>query len=171
MSNIITMKRFFARRNTKSLNSPASSEKKKFGKIFAEKTKEYIESGARKMGVEAKETKEMAQSFFKLLENKLDMKNRTSPPSEEEVREAIEQLKDVGRLSIFTTAIILPAGAISLLGVEMLARKFGINFTFVPSSFRKNADWKHPRNVRKRGKSFQKRRKADISDIKPLDED
>jgi len=165
------MRNFFVRRKTYALPGEEKlDEGKKFGRIFAAKAKKHIDSGMRKIGIEARETKEMAQSFFKLLDNKLDMNNRTSPPSEEEVREAIEQLKDVGRLSVFTTAIILPGGAVSLLGLEMLARKFGINFTFIPSSFRKNAEWKHPRGMKKRKKSFQKIRKGDISDVKPLDE-
>jgi hypothetical protein len=62
---------------------------------------------------------------------------RTVPPSEQEVLEAIEQLKDIGRLSVFTTAVILPGGVISLWGLELLARKYGIEFTFIPSAFRK----------------------------------
>jgi hypothetical protein len=138
-------------------------------KVFAGKAWTSIDSGMRKLGSEAKETREMASSFFKLLENKLDMNNRTEPPTEEEVREAIEQLKDVGRLSVFTTAVILPGGAVSLLGLEMLARKFGIKFTFIPSSFRKNAEWKHPHTLGKKEKGLQKRRKGDISDVKPIE--
>ena len=80
----------------------------------------------------------MAHSFFKLLEAKLDLTNRKEPPSQEEVKEAIEQLKDVGRISVFATISILPGGGFSLIGLEILARKFGVKgFTFVPSAFRK----------------------------------
>jgi len=140
------------------------------GKEFADKTKQAIESGMRKIGGEARETREMARAFFRLLESRLDMENRTEPPTEEELREAIEQLKDVGRFSVFTTAIILPGGAISLLGMEMLARKFGLKVTFIPSSFRKNADWKYAKGVKKDRIGLQKRRKGKISDVKPLDE-
>jgi len=77
----------------------------------------------------------------------------------------------VGRLSVFTTAVILPGGAVSLMGLEILARKFGIKFTFIPSSFRKNAEWKLPAG-RKPGliKSRINRRKNDISDIKPIED-
>lgn len=123
----------------------------------------------RKMGNEAIETKEMAHSFFKLLEHKLNMNERTVPPTEEEVRIAIEQLKDVGRLSVFTTAVIIPGGAVSLMGLEILARKFGIKFTFIPSSFRKNAEWKQPLN-KKPGpiKSRINKKNSDISDVKPI---
>lgn len=58
--------------------------------------------------------------------------------NKKEVKDAIEQLKDVARISVFATISILPGGGFSLVGLELLARKFGINsFTFVPSSFRK----------------------------------
>ena len=101
-------------------------------------TSSLIEKGARMLGNEAVETQVMARSFFRMLESKLDLKNRKEPPSEEEVKAAIEQLKDVGRFSLFATVSILPGGGFSLIGLELLARKFGVkNFTLVPSSFRK----------------------------------
>ena len=105
---------------------------------FASDSKKALARTMNATGKEVEETKEMAQSFFKLLSSKLDMSNRTAPPTAEEVRQAIEQLKDVGRFSVFATVSILPAGGIGLIGLEMLARKFGVkNFTFVPSAFRK----------------------------------
>ena len=64
-----------------------------------------------------------------------------------EVREAIEQLKDVGRFSVFATLVILPGGIVSLLGLELLARKFGIKgFNLMPSSFRKKKKTNLPAN-------------------------
>lgn len=145
------------------------SIQKKHAKQFAEKAKAAIESGIRKMGNEASETKEMAKSFYKLLEYKLDLHKRIVPPTEEEVREAIEQLKDVGRLSVFSTAVILPGGAISLIGLEILAKKFGIKFTFIPSSFRKNAEWKYPGDRKTPpGRRFN-RKGGNITDVKPVE--
>lgn len=89
-------------------------------------------------GQEAKETKEMARLFFRLLESKLKLNERSEPPTEEEVKAAIDQLKDIGRISVFASVSILPGGGISLIGLELLARKFGVkNFTFIPTSFRK----------------------------------
>lgn len=106
---------------------------------YSAKTKAAIENVAKNTKNEAVETKEMADTFFKLLSAKLNLDERTSPPSEGEVKAAIEQLKDVGRISVFASISILPGGGFSLIGLELLARKFGIkNFTFVPSSFRKN---------------------------------
>jgi len=110
----------------------------RFARKYADKTSTLIKEGVTAFGKEAEETEQMALSFFKLLEAKLDLSGRKEPPSEEEVKAAIEQLKDVGRFSFFTTMVILPGGVISLLGLELLARKFGIKgFNLIPSSFRK----------------------------------
>lgn len=111
---------------------------RRFARKYAEKTSKLIAEGVTAFGKEAEETEQMARSFFKLLEARLDLSGRKEPPSEEEVKAAIEQLKDVGRFSFFTTMVILPGGVISLLGLELLARKFGIRgFNLIPSSFRK----------------------------------
>ncbi|MCJ7581511.1 MAG: hypothetical protein MUP98_13375 [Candidatus Aminicenantes bacterium] len=91
------------------------------------------------------ETQDMAQSFFKVLEHKLNLNERSEPPSKEEVKKALEQLVDVGRFSFFASVSILPGRGVSLIGLELLARKFGIkNFSFVPSSFRKKPKRKRP---------------------------
>ena len=110
----------------------------RFAKKFAASTKRGVSKAMGASGQEARETKEMAQSFFKLLESKLDLSKRKEPPTPEEVKAALEQLKDVGRFSVFATISIIPGGGFSLIGLELLARKFGVkNFTFLPSSFRK----------------------------------
>ncbi|MCF8357538.1 MAG: hypothetical protein K9H26_02180 [Prolixibacteraceae bacterium] len=115
-------------------------ESHSFGHKFAESTKWALEKAFKGMGQEVTETKNMAHSFFRLLESKLNLKERKEPPSPEEVKEAIEQLKDLGRLSFFASISILPGGGISLIGLELLARKFGVtNFTFIPSAFRKSS--------------------------------
>ena len=110
----------------------------RFASKYASKTYLMIWKGAKALGQEAGETEQMARSFFRMLEAKLDLSGWTVPPSEEEVKAAVEQLKDVGRFSIFTTLVILPGGVVSLVGLELLARKFGIKgFNLIPSSFRK----------------------------------
>jgi hypothetical protein len=115
------------------------SRSHRFAKKYAAKTNRLINEGFRAVGQEANETERMARSFFKMLEAKLDLSGRTEPPTEEEVKAALDQLKDVGRFSIFATLVILPGGIVSLVGLELLARKFGIRgFNLVPSSFRKN---------------------------------
>ena len=110
----------------------------RFARRFAAKSYGMIREGAQALGQEAEQTEQMARSFFRMLEARLDLSGRTTPPSEEEVRAAIEQLKDVGRFSLFTTLVILPGGVVSLVGLELLARKFGIRgFNLIPDSFRK----------------------------------
>jgi parvulin-like peptidyl-prolyl isomerase len=107
---------------------------------FASKSKRMIDSAMKGVGQEAKETEEMVKSFFSLLESKLDLKRRKVPPTEEEVKAAVEQLKDLGRFSVFATISIIPGGGFSLIGLELLAKKFGLKkFTFLPSAFRKRA--------------------------------
>ena len=110
---------------------------------FARKQNKMIKKGVKGLGQEAVETKEMAQSFYKLLSSKLNLSGRKEPPTEEEVKAAIEQLKDIGRFSVFTTISIIPGGGFSLIGLEVLAKKLGVkNFTFLPSAFREEKDKK-----------------------------
>jgi len=108
-----------------------------FANRYAQKARGFIDKTMKGIDQEAEETRDMASSFFRLLEHKLDLNDRTDPPSKEEVKAAIEQLKDVGRYSVFVTAVILPGGVFSLVGLEVLAKKYGINFSFIPSAFRK----------------------------------
>jgi hypothetical protein len=92
-----------------------------FAHRFASRAKGSVEEFLEGMGEEYNETVEMSRFFFKLLEEKLQLRERETPPSKEEVKKSI-----------------LPGGGLSLLGLEILARKFGIkNFSFIPSSFRK----------------------------------
>jgi hypothetical protein len=115
-----------------------NEESRLFANRYARKARIFIDRTMKGIDKEAEETREMASSFFRLLEHKLNLSERTVPPTKEEVKAAIEQLKDVGRYSVFVTAVILPGGVISLVGLELLARKYGINFSFIPSAFRKD---------------------------------
>ncbi len=119
------------------LRNGISPEQKVFANRYASKAKFHIDKVLKGADKEAIETREMASSFFRLLEHKLKLNERTDPPSKEEVKAAVGQLKDVGRFSIFVTAVILPGGVISLIGLELLAKKYGINFSLIPSAFKK----------------------------------
>ena len=108
---------------------------------YVRKTKQALKSMIKGTRNEVDETRDMANTFFKLLSQQLDLESRSEPPSKEEVHLAIEQLKDVARISVFASISILPGGGFSLIGLELLARKYGIkNFTFVPSSFRQKKE-------------------------------
>jgi len=123
------------------LKNGISEEHIIFARLYARKAKHHIDRTIKGLDNEALETRVMARSFFRMLEHELRLNDRTDPPTKEEVRAAIEQLKDMGRFSLFVTGVILPGGVFSLLGLELLAKKFGIkNFTLVPSSFRKKKE-------------------------------
>ena len=126
------------------LRNGVSPEQKIFANRYAKKAKFHIDKVLKGADKEAVETREMASSFFRLLEHKLKLNERTDPPSKEEVKAAVGQLKDVGRFSIFVTAVILPGGVISLIGLELLAKKYGINFSLIPSAFKKNKKEENP---------------------------
>jgi len=119
------------------LRNGVTPEQKIFANRYARKAKFHIDKVLKGVDKEAEETREMASSFFRLLEHKLNLNERTDPPSKEEVKAAVQQLKDVGRFSIFVTAVILPGGVISLIGLELLAKQYGINFSLIPSAFKK----------------------------------
>jgi hypothetical protein len=120
------------------LRNGVNEESRIFANKYASKARGFIDKTMKGIDKEAEETREMASSFFRLLEHKLQLNERTDPPSKEEVKAAIEQLKDVGRYSVFITAVILPGGVVSLVGLELLAKKYGIKFSFIPSAFRKD---------------------------------
>ena len=120
---------------------------------FARRSMRAIKKTVQGFGQEAVETRDMAALFFRMLESKLELNKRTEPPTHEEVKEAIEQLKDIGRISVFASVSLLPGGGFSLIGLELLARKFGITkFTFVPSAFHKGGRKFKPRSYGKAGK-------------------
>jgi hypothetical protein len=119
------------------LRKGITEEHKIFARWYARRARQSIDKAMKDFDQEARETREMASSFYHLLEHKLNLNERTEPPSREEVKAAVEQLKDMGRYSVFVTAVILPGGVISLLGLEILARRYGISFSFIPSAFRK----------------------------------
>lgn len=86
---------------------------------------------------EGQESEQMMRTFFRQLADKLNLEKRSEPPSPKEVKEAIAQLKDVGRFSFFASFSLLPGGGALLIALELLAHKYGIEwFTFIPSAFR-----------------------------------
>jgi hypothetical protein len=131
-------------------------KKRILARRFAKKTKVAISKTMKGIEQEAIETRDMANAFFDLLGSKLKLSERHAPPTEEEVKAAIEQLKDLGRFSIFAGISILPGGGFSLIGLEILARKLGVkNFTFIPSAFRKKTRNKNIQTKGDKNVSFE----------------
>ena len=109
----------------------------KFARLLKNKILHAVEG----IGQEADETKVMLNSFFRLLQSKLDIKKRKAPPTEEEIKLAIEQLKDIGKFSVVASIFMLPGGSIPLIGMELLAKKLGVkNFNLMPSAFKKKEE-------------------------------
>ncbi len=131
---------------------------------FAESAQRSLKSFLEGMGEEYDETVDMAKFFYRYLEDKLRLKERETPPTKKEVKEAIEQLKDMGRVGVFASVSILPGGGLSLLGLEILARKMGItNFSFIPSSFRKRLYRKYGYDEQKPSDGEKDNNKGDIN--------
>ncbi len=80
---------------------------------------------------EGRDTGEMLRVFFRQLSAKLSY---TEHPSEKEVREAIEQLKDVNRFAFMLTVTILPGSVMMIPLLHKLGKKYGIEL--FPSAFR-----------------------------------
>ena len=113
----------------------------KFARVLKNKILQAFES----IGQEADETKLMVNSFFRLLQSKLDIKKRKVPPTEEEIKSAIAQLKDIGKFSVVASIFMLPGGSLPLIGMELLAKKLGVkNFSLMPSAFKKKEENKNP---------------------------
>jgi hypothetical protein len=96
-----------------------------------------IKRNANAFKEEGIETGEMAKTFFNMLSVKLNLKDRKDLPTKKEIEEAVQQLGDVGKLSLVGAISILPGGLLGVLGLEALARKFGIKASFLPKAFRK----------------------------------
>lgn len=82
------------------------------------------------LGMEYSETKDMVGTFLDMLQHKLANKSR---PTDADVLNAIEQLKDVGRMAILAPLFALPGGVPITITIELLAKRYGK--TILPSSF------------------------------------
>jgi len=80
------------------------------------------------------ETKEMMGTFSSLLTQHLPM-GRT--PTNRELKEAIEQLKDIHRMAALLIMAVIPGSVITLPAIYALGRKFGVEM--LPSAFRKKS--------------------------------
>ena len=94
---------------------------------------ERFESTVSKLNEERVETKEMMSTFSSLLTQHLP---NGRPPSNKELKGAIEQLKDVHRMAALLIMSIVPGSVITLPAIYALGKKFGVEI--LPSAFRKN---------------------------------
>ncbi len=94
-------------------------------KTWAAKTGKLIKTGLKQ---EKDETDVMAQTFFRLLRAKL---KKSPHPTPAEVKKAVVQLRDVAKVAlvaaVFLNPVGLPGDEALLIGLELVARKFGIS--------------------------------------------
>lgn len=82
--------------------------------------------------VEAQETNKMLETFFKQLKNKIS--SNKSEITEEDVLEAIKQLKDVGKFSLIAPLFIVPGGGTTVTLLYTFAKKY-FNINILPDNF------------------------------------
>lgn len=87
-----------------------------------------------KLNQEKNETKEMMSTFSGLLTQHLP---DGRAPTNEELKDAVEQLKDVHRMAGLLIMAVLPGSALTLPAIYALGKRFGIEL--LPSAFRKQA--------------------------------
>lgn len=91
--------------------------------------------GLSSLSQEGRDTREMVTVFFRQVQAKLSY---TDQPTEAEVREAIEQLKDVNRFALLLTVTILPGSVMILPLLHKLGKRYDIEF--MPRAFRSIGD-------------------------------
>lgn len=90
--------------------------------------------------MESIETKRMLLTFVRQGRGRLLMSNKSRQPTDEEIREAIEQLKDLPRLLPFLVFVIAPIPGVTegyTLVAITLEKWLGHKVTLLPSQFRK----------------------------------
>lgn len=95
----------------------------------------YLATASRLLGnlkQEKRETQEMMQTFFQLLTQKLPKGHR---PDEDEIRAALEQLKDVHKMAGLFLIALTPGSVITFPALCALGRRYGIEL--LPSAFQK----------------------------------
>jgi hypothetical protein len=84
---------------------------------------------------EKEETRTMMSTFFKVLTQKLPQGKH---PEEREIKEALEQLKDVHKMAGLLLISITPGSLVTLPALCALGRRYGIEL--LPSAFQKDKE-------------------------------
>jgi acyl-CoA synthetase (NDP forming) len=82
---------------------------------------------------EKDETRTMMRTFFSVLTQKLPQGKQ---PEEQEIKEALEQLKDVHKMAGLLLVSITPGSIVTLPALCALGRRYGIEL--LPSAFKKD---------------------------------
>lgn len=107
-------------------------------KRYLESQKRYLKSVSKIISglkQEKEETRIMMRTFFNVLTQKLP---KGQQPQQEEIKEALEQLKDVNKMAGLLLVSITPGSLVTLPALCVLARRYGIEL--LPSAFIKEAE-------------------------------
>ncbi len=99
--------------------------------------------------MEGMETKDMVATFAKKGTGKLLFRTRSIEPSEEEMKKALAQLKDIPRFLPFFIFIAVPAPGVTegyVLVAMTLEKWLGQKFSLLPSHFRNIFQKEEPQN-------------------------
>jgi hypothetical protein len=98
--------------------------------------------------MESIETKNMVRTFVKQGKGQILLSKQSEPPTEEEIREAMEQLKDLPKFLPFFIFIAVPMPGVTesyvLLAVSV-EKWLGLKFSLLPSHFRAIFQKKKPK--------------------------
>ena len=105
-------------------------------KRYLESQKRYLKSVSHiltGLKQEKEETRTMVRTFFNVLTQKLPQGKQ---PEEHEIKEALEQLKDVHKMAGLLLVSITPGSLVTLPALCALGRRYGIEL--LPSAFQKD---------------------------------
>jgi hypothetical protein len=141
---IMRLLEYKKRLNIKKLNERVKLEESlldDFKRVFSDAMRK-IKSLGIGFKQEGRETVEMLDTFYNLLANKLNLKNRDTPPSKEEIDAALKQLKEIPSLApiaIIFLLIPIPAaslGYIYIAGILQNALGDKVKIPFLPDKIR-----------------------------------
>jgi hypothetical protein len=107
-------------------------------KRYLESQKRYLKSVSHiitGLKQEKEETRAMMRTFFNVLTQKLP---KGQQPQQEEIKEALEQLKDVNKMAGLLLVSITPGSLVTLPALCALARRYGIEL--LPSAFKQETE-------------------------------
>lgn len=105
-------------------------------KRYIESQKRYLKTVStiiKGLKQEKEETHAMMRTFFSVLTQKLPS---GKAPDEQEIHEALQQLKDVHKMAGLLVVSITPGSVVTLPALCALGRRYGIEL--LPSAFHKN---------------------------------
>jgi len=98
------------------------------------KAKKFMRNAPYALATDVELSKDAMDVFVRKFKEILNMDSRDFPPTKEEVRDALQQMKELGKAGFVAVALLgpIPGDEFILLGIELLARRFG--YSVLPRS-------------------------------------